>query len=554
MQSDAATPAPRAYSYIRFSTPAQAKGDSLARQTAKAAEYAANHGLVLDTELNLTDPGVSGYLGKNATKGALSVFLKAVEEGAVPKGSYLLIENADRLSRDEISNSVPLFLSIINAGVVVVTLTNGEVYSKERLRTEPFAMFGITMELIRANQESFRKGQLVAAAKERKRTRFAGADLQTEPYTRQTPAWIRWDDNAKEYQLISERAAVIRQIFERADQGWHVDRIARDLNQRDVPTWGEGKRKAAYWRGSYLRKIFNSKAAIGLFTPAKTTRDEITRARRDVPLDPVRLWPAAVDEETYWRVVQRFQTTAARGRNANRLPSSFVAGIAKCTCGGSVIRISKGPRSGKEYIYLVCSRAHAKAKGCEYLPVRYEDVEKALRGNAAYIKREAPRGKSAAKLSKEIEDLQGYVDHLEGDVFLLAELAARQRTPMAGRTFREKEKELERRSKELRELRVRRDTITAASVRARLEALEGALRADPFDVPKANLALRQAVRKIVVDPRNALLEIHWHHDEEETTDLPFHTRHQSIFQKEEGYSPRSKDGSKRRHQTSGVSS
>jgi DNA invertase Pin-like site-specific DNA recombinase len=521
MQADAA---PTAYSYIRFSTPAQAKGDSLARQTAKAAEYAAAHGLVLDTQLNLTDPGVSGYLGKNATKGALSVFLKAVEEGAVSKGSYLLIENADRLSRDEITNSVPLFMSIINAGVAVVTLTNGEVYSKERLRKEPYAMFGITMELIRANQESFRKGQLVSAAKERKRARLVAADLQGRPYTRQTPAWIKWNDGAKEYQLVPERADVIRQIFERADQGWSADRIARDLNQRDVPTWGQGQRKSAYWRGSYLRKMFQSKAAIGFFTPARTTRDEETRARRDVPLDAVRLWPAAVDEETYWRVVRRFQTTAPRGRNASRLPVSLVAGIAKCTCGASVIYVSKGPSRGRLYAYLLCSKAHAKAKGCEYLPVRYNDVEETLRGNAQAIIRHAPRGKNTMNLEKDIENLQGHVDALESDVEKLADLAAHAKSPMAAKRFRDKERELEERRKELRELRSRKETMTPSSVRARLKTLEAALTRKPFDVVDANRALRQAIRKIVVDPRQATLEIHWHHAEQ-TDEVPFYSRH-----------------------------
>ena len=40
---------PKAYSYIRFSTPQQAKGDSHTRQTDKAARYAAEHEAVLDT-------------------------------------------------------------------------------------------------------------------------------------------------------------------------------------------------------------------------------------------------------------------------------------------------------------------------------------------------------------------------------------------------------------------------------------------------------------------------------------------------------------------------
>ena len=60
---------PKAYSYIRFSTPQQAKGDSHTRQNDKAARYAAEHELVLDTALNLTDLGVSAYRGKNTCCG-----------------------------------------------------------------------------------------------------------------------------------------------------------------------------------------------------------------------------------------------------------------------------------------------------------------------------------------------------------------------------------------------------------------------------------------------------------------------------------------------------
>jgi hypothetical protein len=39
---------PRAYSYIRFSTPEQAKGASLERQTAAAKAWADRHGIELD--------------------------------------------------------------------------------------------------------------------------------------------------------------------------------------------------------------------------------------------------------------------------------------------------------------------------------------------------------------------------------------------------------------------------------------------------------------------------------------------------------------------------
>src|SRR6516162_5245681 len=95
-------PRPKAYSYVRFSTPEQAKGDSQRRQTEKAAKYAAENGLELDTELRLNDLGVSAYRNRNAKTGALSVFLDAVKEGHVAPGSFLIIENIDRLTRADI--------------------------------------------------------------------------------------------------------------------------------------------------------------------------------------------------------------------------------------------------------------------------------------------------------------------------------------------------------------------------------------------------------------------------------------------------------------------
>jgi DNA invertase Pin-like site-specific DNA recombinase len=60
----------KAYSYVRFSTPDQAKGDSYRRQTEAASEYAHANNLELDTELTFTDLGVSAFRGANAKTGA----------------------------------------------------------------------------------------------------------------------------------------------------------------------------------------------------------------------------------------------------------------------------------------------------------------------------------------------------------------------------------------------------------------------------------------------------------------------------------------------------
>ena len=303
MNAPVRTEDPRAYSYVRFSTPSQDAGVSRQRQMDKAAKYALDHDLTLDTELNMTDLGVSAFRGKNARTGALGGFLEAVDKGYVPKGSYLLIENIDRLSRDDILEAQTLFQQLILSGINLVTLSNGETYSRERLRKDPHAILYIVLEQIRANQESVRKAQLIGDAKARKKKRLAEHGLEGKPYTRVTPAWLTWSDEEKSYKPIPERAAIVKEMFERMDAGDGLTRIARDLNERGVPTWTQpGKRKTAdHWRTSYIRKVLTSTAPIGTFTPHTTRHDENTRSRKDEAMDPIpNVFPAAVDAETYW--------------------------------------------------------------------------------------------------------------------------------------------------------------------------------------------------------------------------------------------------------------
>jgi DNA invertase Pin-like site-specific DNA recombinase len=163
---------PKAYSYKRFSTPAQAQGDSLRRQTAMAQAWADREGVPLDTELNLTDEGVSAYTGANRAVGALGAFLQAVREGVVPKGSWLLVENLDRLSREPAVDASFMMQSIIREGVTVVDLSdNGRQYNLETLRSPDGLMHLMAMLLhfARGNQESAEKGRRVAEAYAEKR-------------------------------------------------------------------------------------------------------------------------------------------------------------------------------------------------------------------------------------------------------------------------------------------------------------------------------------------------------------------------------------------------
>ncbi|MBM6592391.1 recombinase family protein [Microvirga pudoricolor] len=131
---------PKAYSYLRFSTADQAKGDSYRRQLALAEDYARTRGLDLDRSLSFEDLGVSAFSGRNKKRGALKLFLDAVEEDIIPAGSFLLVESLDRISREAILDAQGTFLMIVNAGITLVTLKGDTVEPHEVIVTA-LAMF-----------------------------------------------------------------------------------------------------------------------------------------------------------------------------------------------------------------------------------------------------------------------------------------------------------------------------------------------------------------------------------------------------------------------------
>ena len=155
------SPKPLCYSYVRWSSVAQTLGDSERRQVERSRQYAADHGYHFIEEM--TDLGISAFRGKNATEGALAGFLRAVEKGKIPPGSFLLVESLDRLSRQEVPKSLTIFLQIINAGINIVTLADTErVYTPEKC--DAMDLMQSIMILSRANEESRLKSYRVGKA------------------------------------------------------------------------------------------------------------------------------------------------------------------------------------------------------------------------------------------------------------------------------------------------------------------------------------------------------------------------------------------------------
>ncbi|WP_164757588.1 MULTISPECIES: recombinase family protein [unclassified Mesorhizobium] len=283
----------RAYSYVRFSTPEQAAGDSLRRQTDKAAKYAAKHNLILDDKTTFRDLGLSAFGGANVAVGALGDFLSLVRSGDIKPGSCLLVENFDRISRDNILDAQAVFTGLLSAGITIVTLSNERAYSRESLRENQFAIFEIIIGFIRANDESARKQELLRAAWHGKRLKLKERGT---PMTRLSPGWVRLREDRSGFDLIPERAEVVRRVFNLTLVGEGQHAIAQMLNREGVPVFRRGK----MWHRSYIKKMLADPSVIGVHTPHRVER--IGGRKRRIPTEAVEgYFPAAVDRETFER-------------------------------------------------------------------------------------------------------------------------------------------------------------------------------------------------------------------------------------------------------------
>lgn len=359
-----------AYLYMRFSTAEQAKGDTLARQRALANEYVLRHPekqLRLITEHEYVDEGVSSFAGQNLQPGrALHRFLDDVKAGRVSAGSVLMVESLDRISRQQVLESQRLLLDLLVSNINVITTSPAE--EREYSRTSGLHDLIISLAgMERANQESAMKSERVRRAWKRKKECATQLKL-----TSRAPAWLRLSPDRSHFEVLEEKAAIVRRTFDlAATMGQHA--IARILNSEGIKPLMGG---SSGWHSSSLVKLLTSQAVIGVYQPHERDKKSGRRIPDGPPIQGY--YPRIIDDETFYRVqtLRSGRKGVAAGRKGERFSNLFT-GIAKCaSCRAPMVMVNKGkpPKGGA---YLVCSSARRRL-GCEYRSVRYLHIEHAF--------------------------------------------------------------------------------------------------------------------------------------------------------------------------------
>jgi DNA invertase Pin-like site-specific DNA recombinase len=347
-----------------MSTGAQIKGDSLRRQLELSSAFAAKRALALDNSLR--DIGVSGFGSKNRETGALGRFLSMVDSDAIAPGSYLLVESLDRLSRDDVMAALPVFLAIVNAGIVIVTLADEQEYSRESINQNWTQLVVSLAIMSRAHEESLQKSKRLCAAWEHKRRMIAERKL-----TARAPGWLELAPERDRFVIVEERVAVVIRIFDETLAGIGQHKIAARLNAEGVPTFGAGNG----WHGSAIQKILDGTAVLGTYQPCRKEK-----GKRVPEGDPIEnYFPAVIDEALYQRAQQarKARRRGSAGRKGLAY-SNLLTGLCRCAeCGASMVYRNKGmpPKGG---IYLLCGSAMRRQGCANRRHYRHGDLEDAV--------------------------------------------------------------------------------------------------------------------------------------------------------------------------------
>lgn len=364
-----------AYSYVRFSTVKQELGDSLRRQVESCEKYCKEHNLELHP-VSYRDLGVSAFKRRNIEKGALSSFIEAVKTGKVAKGSYLIIEQFDRMSRAQTSIALTLLLDLLNAGIKVVTLEDKRVWDSSSINSLDNLMLAIVY-MSRANNESQAKAdRLTAVWKKKKEAAAEGTAKRI--VTSECPRWLRPNEDKTGFEPLPERVESIKKVFDMRIKGFGISSIVTRANAESWPCPGKPPvRKAgesvedfalraaapANWHTSTVGRLLQNRALLGEYLPFMTDPEDYDKR---IPAgDPIPgYYPAVLDETTFLRAQAKAERSGRFPGRRDASLKNWLQGILKCNCGHSFVRKNKDSKAQPGYSRYYCTARNRGVSKC----------------------------------------------------------------------------------------------------------------------------------------------------------------------------------------------
>lgn len=311
--------------------------------------------MILDESLSMRDEGLSAFHGRHVKHGALGVFLDAINAGRIPNGSVLIVEGLDRLSRADPIDAQAQLTQIINAGITVVTASDGKQYSRESLKANPMDIIYSVLVMVRANEESETKSKRAKAALRKHCEAWLETGQRRGGRHGKYPQWLEFENG--EWLLRPSRVESIRLAIDMFRRGHGHVRIANVLADRNMlMTDGSPNSNQIY-------RIIRNPAIKG------TKVIDIDRETYELP----NYYPAIVTPHEFDQLQSMMDKRAiTAGASIRKIPGIITGiGISFCGyCGGSMVAMNVASRAREDGTLsdgnrrIICS-SRATRKHCD---------------------------------------------------------------------------------------------------------------------------------------------------------------------------------------------
>jgi hypothetical protein len=178
------------------------------------------------------------------------------------------------------------------------------------------------------------------------------------------PGWLKLSADRTSFIFDSEKAEIVRRIFEASISGLGGYTIAKQLNAKKVPAFGPSPK----WDQSTIHYMLRNRATIGEHQPKR-----IRNGKRIPEGDPIsNFYPAVIEESLFLaaQVARQKNLASGRGRKG-RLMTNLFRGIPTCAyCASPVLFKSKSNVKS-----LICSSV-IENRGCFRFAWSYGDFER----------------------------------------------------------------------------------------------------------------------------------------------------------------------------------
>ena len=290
----------KAVSYVRFSSAPQGKGSTTERQNLLIDDWFSKNPDIERSGLSQQDLGISGFRGKHLNHG-LGRILHAIEQEEINDGDFILVEAVDRIGRLEPFEMMDLIRRIVAGGVTIVTLEDGQIYSRESLNNEMASLYILIGKIQQAHHYSQTLSRRLSAAYERKRRKAR----KGEKIRIANAFWLK-----KEGTVDPDRGEIVRKCIDLYLKGHGTRRIILTLRE-EYPL-------LAGVHPTTLKRWFSSRALIGEWQNGN---------------DPIAgVFEPLVNTETFYLLQH---TLAERAKQMSPEQTYDLSGIVVCgRCGG----------------------------------------------------------------------------------------------------------------------------------------------------------------------------------------------------------------------------